>query len=82
MAPKPRRTRKAKADGSAPPVAAVAESTPVADVPSSDARRRREPTERMIAFARSLAERKGITLPDPCLRDFDQCRGFLDLHVR
>lgn len=81
-APKPRRTRKAKADGSAPPAAAVAESTPVADVPSSDARRRREPTERMIAFARSLAERKGIALPDPCLRDFDQCRGFLDQHAR
>lgn len=36
----------------------------------------------MIAFARSLAERKGIALPDPCLRDFDQCRGFLDQHAR
>ncbi|CAO3400905.1 DNA topoisomerase [Azospirillum palustre] len=81
-APKPQRTRKAKADGSAPPAAAVAESAPVADVPSSDARRRREPTERMIAFARSLAERKGIALPDPCLRDFDQCRSFLDQHAR
>lgn len=82
VAPKPRRTRKAKADGNAPPAAAVAESTPVADTPISDARRRREPTERMLAFARSLAERKGIALPDPCLRDFDQCRSFLDQHAR
>ncbi|PWC79846.1 DNA topoisomerase [Azospirillum sp. TSH64] len=82
VAPKPRRTRKAKADGSAPPAAAISESTPVADAPNSDARRRREPTERMVAFARSLAERKGIALPDPCLRDFDQCRGFLDQHAR
>ncbi|PWC51875.1 DNA topoisomerase [Azospirillum sp. TSA6c] len=82
VAPKPRRTRKAKADGNAPPAAAVAESTPVADTPISDARLRREPTERMLAFARSLAERKGIALPDPCLRDFDQCRSFLDQHAR
>ncbi|CAO3352451.1 DNA topoisomerase [Azospirillum palustre] len=82
VAPKPRRTRKAKADGTAPSAAAVAENTPVADAPISDARRRREPTERMLAFARSLAERKGIALPDPCLRDFDQCRSFLDQHAR
>ncbi|WP_455177900.1 DNA topoisomerase [Azospirillum melinis] len=81
-APKPRRTRKTMADGIAPPATAVAESTPVADAPGSDARRRREPTERMVAFARSLAERKGIALPDPCLRDFDQCRSFLDQHAR
>ncbi|MBK1837935.1 DNA topoisomerase III [Azospirillum sp. YIM B02556] len=86
-APKPRRTRKAKAVGDAPPVAVVAQGAPVGETsspgsPAPDSRRRREPTERMVAFARSLADRKGIALPDPCLRDFDQCRSFLDQHAR
>lgn len=85
-APKPRRTRKTKTAGDAPPVAAAASmpitEAPIPEPPASDARRRREPTERMVAFARSLAERKGIALPDPCLRDFDQCRSFLDQHAR
>ncbi|WP_451970170.1 DNA topoisomerase [Azospirillum endophyticum] len=87
VAPKPRRTRKAKTVGDTPPIAAVAEGLPVTEAPvprspAPDSRRRREPTERMVAFARSLAERKGIPLPDPCLRDFDQCRSFLDQHSR
>lgn len=77
---KPRRSRKTTV--SPPPAAAVAEGTLAADTPPPEARRRREPTERMVAFARSLAERKGIALPDPCLRDFDQCRSFLDQHAR
>lgn len=81
-APKLRRTRKAKGASSAPPAAAVAESAPAEASPIPESRRRREPTERMVAFARSLAERKGIALPDPCLRDFDQCRSFLDQHAR
>lgn len=81
-APKLRRTRKAKGAISAPPAAAVAESVPAEASPIPESRRRREPTERMVAFARSLAERKGIALPDPCLRDFDQCRSFLDQHAR
>ncbi|PWC98361.1 DNA topoisomerase [Azospirillum sp. TSO5] len=82
LAPKPRRTRKTKGASSAPPAAAVAESAPAEASPIPESRRRREPTERMVAFARSLAERKGIALPDPCLRDFDQCRSFLDQHAR
>ena len=81
-APKPRRTRKTKGASSALPAAAVAESAPAEASPIPESRRRREPTERMVAFARSLAERKGIALPDPCLRDFDQCRSFLDQHAR
>lgn len=84
--PKPRRTRK-KAVGDAPAVAAVAEAMPATEAPSPGSpapgsRRRREPTERMVAFARSLADRKGIALPEPCLRDFDQCRSFLDQYAR
>ena len=86
-APKPRRSRKTKSLDETPPVAAAVECTPATDAsnpgaPAPDSRRRREPTERMVAFARSLAERKGIALPDPCLRDFDQCRSFLDQHAR
>ncbi len=81
-APKPRRTRKSKEASSAPPAVAMAESAPAEASPIPESRRRREPTERMVAFARSLAERKGIALPDPCLRDFDQCRSFLDQHAR
>ncbi|SMF79583.1 DNA topoisomerase-3 [Azospirillum oryzae] len=81
-APKPRRPRKTKGAGSAPSAVAVPESAPAEASPMPESRRRREPTERMVAFARSLAERKGIALPDPCLRDFDQCRSFLDQHAR
>ena len=77
-APKPRRARKTKA----PPVAEPP-VMPMHDTPSAqDARRRREPTERMVSFARSLAERKGVALPAACLSDFDECRGFLDRHAR
>ena len=85
-APKPRRVRKAKAPASAPSTSVQAGSTQPAAPATAPAPpnglRRREPTERMVAFARSLAERKGIDLPDPCLRDFDQCRSFLDQHAR
>ncbi|CBS87113.1 DNA topoisomerase [Azospirillum lipoferum] len=85
-APKPRRVRKAKAPASAPPTSAQADNgrpaAPATAPAPPNGLRRREPTERMVAFARSLAERKGIDLPDPCLRDFDQCRSFLDQHAR
>lgn len=85
-APKPRRVRKAKAPASAPPTSVQADgiqpAAPATAPAPPNGLRRREPTERMVAFARSLAERKGIDLPDPCLRDFDQCRSFLDQHAR
>ncbi len=85
--PKPRRTRKAKA--------APANEAPINSAPEAPSRtvtaapadaaakpRRKEPTDKMVAFARSLAERKGIDLPGPCVQDFDQCRHFLDQHAR
>ncbi|SMH51913.1 DNA topoisomerase [Azospirillum agricola] len=79
--PKPRRTRKAKAAPvEAPPMAAPPAAPPTGD--AAERPRRREPTEKMVAFARSLAERKGIPLPGPCVQDFDQCRQFLDQHAR
>ena len=34
------------------------------------------------AARRSLADRKGVELPDAVLQDFDSCRQFLDRHAR
>ncbi|MCG5243202.1 DNA topoisomerase [Azospirillum doebereinerae] len=83
-APKPRRARKTKTATAveAAPMNVEAAPAPSAAGEASGAARRREPTDKMVAFARSLAERKGIALPDPCMRDFDQCRQFLDQHAR
>ena len=90
-APKPRRTRKAKTavvPASITPAAASV-SAPVteaatapAPAPSSGGARRKAPTDKMVAFARSLAERKGLDLPDAVMQDFDSCRQFLDQHAR
>ncbi|MGQ9370374.1 DNA topoisomerase [Azospirillum sp. ST 5-10] len=43
--------------------------------------RRRAPTEKMLAFARTLAERKQVPLPDEAAQDFESCRRFLDAHA-
>jgi DNA topoisomerase III len=77
-AAKPRRARKAKAEAAVS--ASNIASAPA--VPASAAPRRKEPTDKMLAFARSLADRKKIELPPACLADFDQCRQFLDQHAR
>jgi DNA topoisomerase-3 len=42
----------------------------------------RKPTPRMIAFARSLAKRKGTDLPSRCEESFDHCRAFLEQNTR
>ncbi len=73
---KPRRTRKAKTA-----VAPIPEASAPTPAPSTSARRK-APTERMVAFARSLAERKGVDLPEIVTQDFDHCRQFLDQHAR
>ncbi|MDQ2106350.1 DNA topoisomerase III, partial [Azospirillum sp. C340-1] len=83
-APKtPRRSRKAKAApevlDSITPAAAAAPPTPA---PLPNGARRKAPTDKMVAFARSLADRKGVELPDAVLQDFDSCRQFLDRHAR
>ncbi|WP_035690956.1 DNA topoisomerase [Azospirillum halopraeferens] len=48
---------------------------------SAAAARRKAPTDRMLDFARTLAERKGMALPDDAAQDFDACRRFLDTHA-
>ncbi|UEM04574.1 DNA topoisomerase III [Skermanella rosea] len=40
------------------------------------------PTEKMLAFANSLATRKGVPLPPEVSTDFDACRKFLDAHAK
>ncbi|MCX7351198.1 MAG: DNA topoisomerase [Alphaproteobacteria bacterium] len=41
----------------------------------------RKPTTRMLAFARSLAKKKSMPLPQGCEQSFDQCRAFLEQHA-
>lgn len=41
----------------------------------------RPPTPAMVAFAVSLAERKGLKLPRGCKSSLRICRGFLDAHA-
>ena len=88
-APKPRRTRKAKATAAPAsitpaiaPVAAAVTDAPFSPAPPPGGARRKAPTDKMVAFARSLAERKGVDLPDTVVQDFDSCRQFLDQHAR
>lgn len=74
------RTRKA-----APPPDVVTDTPPppsAAPPPvAAETQRRKAPTERMMAFARALAERLGMTLPPGAEADFDACRRFLDAHA-
>ncbi|MEO1610731.1 MAG: hypothetical protein AAFR90_15710, partial [Pseudomonadota bacterium] len=39
------------------------------------------PTDKMIAFAQSLAQRKQAELPSDYDRNFEVCRRFLDQHT-
>ncbi|QCN96369.1 DNA topoisomerase III [Azospirillum argentinense] len=83
-APKtPRRSRKAKAAPEAPDsMSPVADAAPPAPAAPPSGARRKAPTDKMVAFARSLADRKGVELPNMVLQDFDSCRQFLDQHAR
>lgn len=69
--PASRRPRRAARSATSPGTA----ETP----PSHGARA--TPTPAMLAFARSLAQRRGIVLPDGCESDFGTCRRFLDQHT-
>lgn len=39
------------------------------------------PTDKMLDFAQSLAEKNGLSLPDGIENDFDLCRSFLNAHA-
>ena len=36
------------------------------------------PTKKMVEYARNLAKKEGIKLPEACLSDFEACRDFLN----
>jgi DNA topoisomerase-3 len=63
--------RRGKADGGAD-----ADTTP----PTARAAKT-PPTEKMLRFAQSLAQQRGIALPDDIDADFELCRRFLDAHA-
>ena len=66
----------------------TATTAPIQDETSAPAERRparargNPPTEKMLAFARTLAERRGIELSPAVAGDFDACRTFLDLYAK
>ena len=39
------------------------------------------PTDKMLGYAQSLAEKNGLILPDGISEDFDLCRSFLNAHA-
>ncbi|WP_159731206.1 DNA topoisomerase [Methylosinus sp. Ce-a6] len=43
--------------------------------------RSKAPTDKMVAYARSLARAKKVKLPEGYQQDFDACRQFLDEHA-
>jgi DNA topoisomerase-3 len=53
------------------------DSTPIPKMQTDD----RPPTTAMMAFAISLAERKGMRLPRGCKSSMSVCRSFLDTHA-
>jgi DNA topoisomerase-3 len=55
--------------------------TPHQDDGAGRPRDRRIPSEAMLSYARSLAERRGIPRPPETETDFDACRRFIDAHV-
>jgi DNA topoisomerase-3 len=62
-------------------------SEPAEQIPSGVARPQpvrgnaRKPTPRMLAFARALAKKNSIPLPQACEQSFDHCRAFIEQHA-
>ncbi len=42
------------------------------------AKRANKPTDKMLEFAKNVAKRIGVRVPDEVMTDFDACREFLD----
>lgn len=67
----------------APPLSAVAspvnkESTTMTDTTAP--KRVSKPTDKMLEFAKSIAKKVGVRIPDEVLTDFDACKAFIDEH--
>ena len=55
---------------------------PAASAYDERSARSKTPTDKMVAYAQSLARSKKLTLPEGYQRDFHACRRFLDEHAR
>ena len=67
------------------PAAQAPTAQPAASAASAHAEgavRSKAPTDKMVAYARSLARSKKVTLPEGYQQDFNACRRFLDEHAR
>lgn len=51
------------------------ESSSMSETP---AKRANKPTDKMLEFAKNVAKRIGVRVPDEVMTDFDACREFLD----
>ena len=62
--------------------APVLEEAPKTAEPRPGRARGNPPTEKMLHFAKSIAQRRGIELSPAVAGDFDACRTFLDLYAK
>lgn len=62
--------------------APVSDEAPKTAEPRPGRARGNPPTEKMLNFAKSIAERRGIELSPAVAGDFDACRTFLDLYAK
>ena len=74
-----RKTRR----GAKPTAAVESQTVPsVATVPGPPQNTLRAPTERMVAYARHLAQKKRVPLSPDITSNFAACRDFIDRHAK
>ncbi len=49
-------------------------------MPDSNGNRSSAPTDKMLEFAKSIAKRVGLRVPDEVMTDFEACKAFIDEH--
>jgi len=47
---------------------------------TNEPKRASKPTDKMLEFAKSIAKKVGVRLPEEVMGDFDTCRAFIDEH--
>ncbi len=67
---------------SAPPLGVPSTSSSTSKETShmseTNGQRASKPTDKMLEFAKSIAKRVGVRVPDEVMTDFDQCKQFID----
>ena len=61
-------------------IPAISSATPSGIHARHGASSMRPPTEKMLSYAKTLADRKGIPLPKDAVKNGDVCKAFLDEH--